>query len=150
MDRFGGKKRAVEQAAAKAEAQRRQTEAAHLSIAGRVVNQVLTIAAIRDRIDTADALLKEDLRNVDLTEKRRKAGEGTLVEVLNAQSQYEADRGEIPQLGQQLAEDRKSVVTGKSVSVRVDLGGRHAIKKKKNTIHNERHIEKKKESKRRQ
>src|SRR3546814_10256255 len=95
MDRFGGKKRAVEQAAAKAEAQRRQTEAAHLSIAGRVVNQVLTIAAIRDRIDTADALLKEDLRNVDLTEKRRKAGEGTLVEVLNAQSQYEADRGEI-------------------------------------------------------
>src|SRR3546814_10291118 len=58
------------------------------------------------RIDTADALLKEDLRNVDLTEKRRKAGEGTLVEVLNAQSQYEADRGEIPQLGQQLAEAR--------------------------------------------
>src|SRR3546814_16600233 len=55
---------------------------------------------------TADALLKEDLRNVDLTEKRRKAGEGTLVEVLNAQSQYEADRGEIPQLGQQLAEAR--------------------------------------------
>src|SRR3546814_8564684 len=72
--------------------QRRQTEAAHLSIAGRVVNQVLTIAAIRDRIDTADALLKEDLRNVDLTEKRRKAGEGTLVEVLNAQSQYEIGR----------------------------------------------------------
>src|SRR3546814_18594835 len=111
MDRFGGKKRAVEQAAAKAEAQRRQTEAAHLSIAGRVVNQVLTIAAIRDRIDTADALLKEDLRNVDLTEKRRKAGEGTLVEVLNAQSQYEADRGEIPQLGPQLAEARHLLET---------------------------------------
>ncbi|HVI97855.1 MAG TPA: efflux transporter outer membrane subunit [Sphingomonas sp.] len=106
LDLFGGKKRAVEEAAARAEAQRRQTEAAHLSIAGRVVNQVLTIAAIRDRIATADALLKEDQRNVDLTEKRRKAGEGTLVEVLNAQSQYEADRGEIPQLGQQLAEAR--------------------------------------------
>src|SRR3546814_5236812 len=89
--------------------QRRQTEAAHLSIAGRVVNQVLTIAAIRDRIDTVDALLKEDLRNVDLTEKRRKAGEGTLVEVLNAQSQYEADRGEIPQLGQQLEIGRAHV-----------------------------------------
>src|SRR3546814_10572154 len=63
------------------------------------------------RIDTADALLKEDLRNVDLTEKRRKAGEGTLVEVLNAQSQYEADRGEIPQLGQQLAEARHLLAT---------------------------------------
>src|SRR3546814_16009066 len=29
--------------------------------------------------------------------------------------------------------DRKSVVEGKSVSVRVDLGGRRIIKKKKNT-----------------
>src|SRR3546814_13191067 len=29
------------------------------------------------------------------------------------------------------AEDRKSVVSGKSVSVRVDLGGRRIIKKKK-------------------
>src|SRR3546814_10963847 len=29
------------------------------------------------------------------------------------------------------AEDRKSVVSGKSVSVRVDLGGRRSIKKKK-------------------
>src|SRR3546814_17759558 len=31
--------------------------------------------------------------------------------------------------------DRKSVVSGKSVSVRVDLGGRRIIKKKKNIIH---------------
>src|SRR3546814_14774304 len=31
------------------------------------------------------------------------------------------------------AGDRKSVVSGKSVSVRVDLGGRRIIKKKKNT-----------------
>src|SRR3546814_20464309 len=31
-------------------------------------------------------------------------------------------------------EDRKSVVSGKSVSVRVDLGGRCLIKKKRNTI----------------
>src|SRR3546814_15369772 len=30
-------------------------------------------------------------------------------------------------------EDRKSVVTGKSVSVRVDLGGRRIIKKKEHT-----------------
>src|SRR3546814_11118655 len=35
------------------------------------------------------------------------------------------------QLGQ-LDEDRKSVVEGKSVSVRVDLGGRRIIKKKTN------------------
>src|SRR3546814_15314736 len=36
----------------------------------------------------------------------------------------------VPQLR---AEDRKSVVEGKSVSVRVDIGGRRIIKKKKKT-----------------
>src|SRR3546814_12579567 len=38
-----------------------------------------------------------------------------------------------PALYQAPAIDRKSVVSGKSVSVRVDLGGRRIIKKKKNT-----------------
>src|SRR3546814_14349992 len=35
--------------------------------------------------------------------------------------------------GAQRTEDRKSVVSGKSVSVRVDLGGRRTIKKTKTT-----------------
>ncbi|WP_019515164.1 efflux transporter outer membrane subunit [Sphingomonas sp. Mn802worker] len=111
LDLFGGLKRSVEQSAAQAEAQQRQTEAAHLTIAGQVVNQVLTIAALHAQIDTASALLADDQRNVDLTEKRRAGGEGTLVEVLNAQSQYAADRGDLPQLDQQLAEARHLLAT---------------------------------------
>lgn len=111
LDLFGGLRRQVEQSAAQAEAQQRQTEAAHLSIAGQVVNQVLTVAALRSQIATANALLGEDLRNVDLTQKRRQGGEGTLVEVLNAQSQYAADRGDLPQLEQQLAEARHLLAT---------------------------------------
>jgi len=107
LDLFGGLRRQVEQSAAQAEAQQRQAEAAHLSIAGQVVNQVLTVAALRAQIATANALLGEDLRNVDLTQKRRQGGEGTLVEVLNAQSQYAADRGDLPQLEQQLAALRR-------------------------------------------
>ena len=111
LDLFGGLRRSVEQSAAKAEAQQRQTEAAHLSIAGQVVNQVLTIAALNAQIATARALLADDQRNVDLTQKRRAGGEGTLVEVLNAQSQYAADRGDLPQLDQQLAEARHLLAT---------------------------------------
>jgi NodT family efflux transporter outer membrane factor (OMF) lipoprotein len=105
-DLFGGGRRRIEQAAAQAESQRRQTEAAHLAVAGRVVAQVLTIAAIREQIATANALLAEDQRNVALTDARRRGGEGTMVEVLNAQSQLADDRGDLPQLGQQLAEAR--------------------------------------------
>ncbi|EZP55796.1 efflux transporter outer membrane subunit [Sphingomonas sp. RIT328] len=111
LDLFGGLRRSVEQSAAQAEAQQRQTEAAHLSIAGQVVNQVLTIAALNAQIATARALLADDQRNVDLTQKRRAGGEGTLVEVLNAQSQYAADRGDLPQLDQQLAEARHLLAT---------------------------------------
>jgi NodT family efflux transporter outer membrane factor (OMF) lipoprotein len=106
LDLFGGRKRSVEQAAARAEGQLRQTEAAHLIVAGRVVSQVLAIAAIRTRIATTSALLEEDQRMVELTEARRRAGAGTLVEVLNAQSQLANDRGDLPPLEQQLAEAR--------------------------------------------
>src|SRR3546814_20027852 len=66
----------------------------------------MTIAGIRARIATADALIAEDQHNVDLTETRRRAGEGTLTEVLNAQAQLANDRSELTQFGQQLAEAR--------------------------------------------
>jgi len=111
LDLFGANRRRVEQAEAEAEAQLRQAEAAHLTIAGRVVNQVLTIAAIRARIATTQALLAEDQRLVDLTEKRRKAGEGTLVEVLNVQSQLANDQGDLPQLDQDLDAARHMLAT---------------------------------------
>ena len=106
LDLFGGLRRQVEQTAAQGQAQRRQTEAAHLALAGQVVNQVLQIAAIRARISTTQTILQDDARNLDLTQKRQQGGEGTLVEVLNAQGQYTADRTLLPPLDQQLAEAR--------------------------------------------
>ncbi|MDR2857353.1 MAG: efflux transporter outer membrane subunit [Novosphingobium sp.] len=106
LDLFGRNRRSLEQTIASAEATQRQTEAAHLVIAGRVVQQVLAIASLNDRIATVHALLREDERNVDLTQKRQRAGIGTLVEVLSAQAQLADDRGALPALEQQLAEGR--------------------------------------------
>lgn len=111
LDLFGGLRRQEEQGIAQAQSQRRRAEAAHLAIAGRVVNQVLTIAALAEQIAVADALLADDQRNVDLVSKRQQAGEGTMVEVLNAQAQFTADRGDIPQLHQQLDEARHLLAT---------------------------------------
>lgn len=114
LDLFGRNRRALEQAVAESEAEQRRAEAAHLIIAGRVVSQVLAIAALNDSIATQRALLSEDERNVDLTEKRQKAGVGTLVEVLSAQSQLSEDRARLPGLEQQLAEARNmlAILTG--------------------------------------
>ena len=106
LDLFGGNRRALEQASAEAEAQARASEAAHLLIAGRVVGQVLAIAALNDRIETERRLLGEDERNVSLTQARMDAGAGTLVEVLSAQGQLASDRASLPLLEQQLAEGR--------------------------------------------
>jgi NodT family efflux transporter outer membrane factor (OMF) lipoprotein len=106
LDLFGRNRRAVEKARAEAEAVRRETEAAHLVIAGRVVAQVLAIAALNDRIAAMNALLAEDERNVALTEKRERAGAGTMAEVLSAQGELARDRAGLPELQQQLAEGR--------------------------------------------
>jgi NodT family efflux transporter outer membrane factor (OMF) lipoprotein len=106
LDLFGRNRRSLEQTIAETEAVQRQTEAAHLVIAGRVVQQVMAIAALNERIATERALLSEDERNVSLTQKRQQAGVGTLVEVLSAQAQLADDRGNLPMLEQQRAEAR--------------------------------------------
>jgi len=104
LDLFGRRRRQTEEAAAQAESQQRQTEAAHLTIAGRVVTQAITIAAINSRIATVQALIADDRKNVELTDKRRRAGEGTLVQVLTAQSQLADDQTALPPLYQQLSQ----------------------------------------------
>jgi len=106
LDLFGARRRRIEQTGAEAEAQLRQTEAAHLALAGQVVTQAITIAAIRARIATTQALIAEDEKNVTLTDQRRRGGEGTLVQVLSAQSQLAADRTDLPPLMQSLSEAR--------------------------------------------
>lgn len=111
LDLFGGRRRRIEQVGAQAEAQLRQTEAAHLSIAGQVVIQTIAIAAARSRIAAAQALVAEDQRNVDLTDRRRHGGEGTRVEVLNAKSQLVADQATLPPLYQSLSEAQHLLAT---------------------------------------
>lgn len=106
LDLFGGRRRGIEQAAAQAEAQLRQAEAAHLTLAGQVVTQAITLAAVRARIATVTDLICEDQRNVDLTDKRRRGGEGTMVQVLSARSQLAADQALLPPLRQALSEAR--------------------------------------------
>ena len=106
LDLFGRNARALEQMRAQADAQAQQTAAAHLTIAGRVVTQVLTIAAISDRLAAVSQLVDSSSRNVKLTDARREGGEGTLVEVLAAQAKLAEDRAQIPGLEQQLVEAR--------------------------------------------
>jgi NodT family efflux transporter outer membrane factor (OMF) lipoprotein len=106
LDLFHRNARALEQARAEGEAARQQASAAHLTIAGRVATQVLTIAVIRDHIAAMHALVDDSDRNVGLTKTRQRLGSGTLVDVLTAQAQLAEDQSQIPAIDQQLAEAR--------------------------------------------
>jgi NodT family efflux transporter outer membrane factor (OMF) lipoprotein len=106
LDLFGGNHRALEQSTADAEAQLHESEAAHLTLAGRAVMQALMIAALNDRITAQQSLVSEDERNVTLTERKQQGGAGTLVEVLTARQQLANDRAGLPQLDQQRTEAR--------------------------------------------
>ncbi|MDE2302171.1 MAG: efflux transporter outer membrane subunit [Sphingomonadales bacterium] len=116
LDLFRRNARALERARAEGEAQRQQTAAAHLTIAARVVTQVLTIAAIRDHIAAMHALLADSDRNVQLTELRQKLGAGTLLDVLTAQAQMAEDKRALPALDQELAaaRDMLAILVGTS------------------------------------
>src|SRR3546814_14633006 len=79
-----------------------------------------------------------DRRNGGRRRKRRLAPQtgrikGTeMSEVTNKRALLSvSDKNGLVELGRELGRDRKSVVQGKSVSVRVDLGGRRINKKKK-------------------
>ena len=106
LDLWGGLKRGREQAVAELETRQYEAEAARLAIAARTVLQAMSIAALNDRIATLQALVDEDRRNLRLTEAKRRAGEGTLVEVLSAEGQLAADQAALPQLEQMRAEGR--------------------------------------------
>lgn len=103
LDLFGGRRRLIERAGAETEAQLRRTQAAHLALAGQVVTQVINIAAIRSQIAAVESLIADDQRNVDLIDRRRRGGEGTVVQVLSARSQLAADQTELAPLRQSLS-----------------------------------------------
>jgi NodT family efflux transporter outer membrane factor (OMF) lipoprotein len=62
-------------------------------------------------MSAAQALIAEDQRNVDLIDRRRRGGDGTMVQVLNAKSQLVADQATLPQLYQSLSEAQHLLAT---------------------------------------
>src|SRR3546814_21056912 len=89
-------------------------------------------AAAEDGIDAAATALAFDPARLDADETR-------LFELRGLARKHRVQPDDLAALTDELSArldriDRKSVVQGKSVSVRVDLGGRRSIKKKKESV----------------
>ena len=116
FDFAGGVKRTVEQQRALAEAQRHEVEAAALAVSGNVARQALAAASARAQIESVDALLADDERNLKLVQDAFEAGSANRVDVLNAQSQRANDQTLLPGLRRELttAEHALALLVGET------------------------------------
>ena len=116
LDFSGGERRAVEQQKAFAEYQTYQFDVIRLSLTGNVMAQALGIASAKAQLAVLEDIIADDRKNIDLVQKARDAGSGTLVDVLSAQSQLAGDQALLPPLRQQLsvAEHALAILVGKA------------------------------------
>ena len=109
IDAFGQTRRHVEQEAALAESERYQLAAAYLTLTGNCATQAIAIASTRFQISTAENLIKNDEKNLDLVQREFNAGKVARSDVLTAAAQLEADRTQLPALHQQLSVARHTL-----------------------------------------
>jgi NodT family efflux transporter outer membrane factor (OMF) lipoprotein len=96
FDFAGGVRRTVEQQYALAAYQTHEVEAAALSVSGNVALQALAAASARARIESVEALLTDDRKDLQLAKDAFDAGSANRVDVLNAQSQLANDQTLLP------------------------------------------------------
>jgi NodT family efflux transporter outer membrane factor (OMF) lipoprotein len=116
LDLFGGRKRTVEERQALTQYQHFELDAAYQSLTAHVAAEALALAGARAQLETAEAIIADDQRNVDLVQQAINAGSGTRVQLVSAQSQLAEDRALVPDLKQQEAVARHAlaILVGKA------------------------------------
>jgi NodT family efflux transporter outer membrane factor (OMF) lipoprotein len=109
LDLFGGRRRQVESASARAEAEGYRASAAYLSLTGNVAMKAVEIAALRAQIAAANAVNADDQANLDLVRKAQAAGAAAPSAQVSALAQLAEDQTALPPLNQQLAEARHAL-----------------------------------------
>lgn len=114
LDLFGAGRRSVEERQAQADYQAELLASARLTLAGNIMQQALALASANAEMDATQEIIAEGKRSLVLTQERFKAGAGTKVEILTAQSQLDNDRTLLAPLRQQVSVARHalSVLSG--------------------------------------
>lgn len=116
LDLWGGNRRRIEGAAARAETEGRRAEAAYLSLTANVALQAATIATLRAQIACVEQMIADDQANIELVRKANALGGSTNLANVAAASQLEQDRAQLPALQGELAAARHAlaVLVGKA------------------------------------
>lgn len=103
LDVFGGQRRKIESASARAESLARRGDAAALSLTGQVANAAVQIAGLKAELAAIDAMIADDQQTLDLTRKAEAAGGEAEGARVSAQTQLAKDEALLPPLRQMLA-----------------------------------------------
>ena len=105
-DVFGGLRRQVEGAAARAEAQGFQTEAAYLTLTSNVVQAALTESSLREQIAATREIVADETRLLALLKQQHDAGQISGADVAAQETALAQAEQTLPPLEKQLAQER--------------------------------------------
>jgi len=109
MDIFGITRRAIENAKALAEYQTHAYDAAYLSLTGKIVNTSLLIGMLNEQIATANKLVADDKKNLEMLKTAYQLGAVTQSEVLSAQNQLTIDEALLPRFRTELTKAKNAL-----------------------------------------
>ena len=105
-DVFGGVRRQIEGAAARAEAQRFQTEAAYLTLTSNVVQAALVESSLREQIAATREVVSDETHLLALLRKQHDAGQISGADVAAQETALAQAEQSLPPLEKQLAQER--------------------------------------------
>jgi NodT family efflux transporter outer membrane factor (OMF) lipoprotein len=105
-DVFGGLRRQVEGAAARAEAQQYQTEAAYLTLTSNVVQAALVESSLREQIAATRGVIDDETRILALLRRQHDAGQVSGADVAAQETALAQAEQTLPPLEKQLAQER--------------------------------------------
>jgi len=116
LDLFGGRRRALEGAKAKADAEAHRAEAAYMSLTGNIAVQALKIAYLRAQRDALDLVIADDLRTAEMLQKSEAAGGAGSTAVASGYGLLAKDQGLRPALTREIdaARHQLAFLVGKS------------------------------------
>jgi NodT family efflux transporter outer membrane factor (OMF) lipoprotein len=116
LDLFGGKRRATEEANARAEQAARQADAAYLALSGNMALQAMQIAGLRAQIAAVNEIIAGDQRVIDMVRKAQAVGGESSSAITGGLSQLATDQTLLPPLLRQLEQARHqmALLAGKS------------------------------------
>jgi len=116
LDIFGGQRRLIEGAAARAESTARRGDAAALTLTGQVATAAVQVAGLKAEIQAVEAMIADDRQTLDLTRRAEAAGGEAEGARVSASSQLAHDEALLPPLRQMLtvARHQLALLVGKA------------------------------------